>query len=253
MQTLEATVKSNILITESAHEIQFDCQMPQSFPGQFISVLCGSDTISPRPFSIFSQGDNMVSICFDVKGVGTQWLSKRRVGDKVEVFGPLGNHFNSPKSNENVLFVAGGMGIVPILRVINSIEAKDQAACLLLYGVRSVDQRIINSSPARWCNTRLISESGSSVDRGLVTDYLEEAITDIKPDMVFACGPRPMLAQVKRILEPHNIPCQVSVEEIMGCGGQGHCCGCAIERADGKGYSLVCQEGPVFDIREVAL
>ncbi|MCX6806739.1 MAG: hypothetical protein NT135_01300, partial [Candidatus Berkelbacteria bacterium] len=90
-------------------------------------------------------------------------------------------------------------------------------------------------------------------EKGLVTDRLGETIEELRPDQIFACGPKAMLIEVKRIIEPYDIPCQVALEAILGCGGQGHCCGCAVKRADGSGYFLLCQDGPVFDIREVEL
>ena len=98
----------------------------------------------------------------------------------------------------------------------------------------------------------LVAEDDSFLCQGFVTDYLRQSLAAIEPDQILACGPKPMLAQVKKIVTPYNIPCQVAMETIMMCGGEGHCLGCAIEKVGG-GYFHLCQDGPIFNIEGVVL
>ncbi|MCX6806655.1 MAG: hypothetical protein NT135_00825 [Candidatus Berkelbacteria bacterium] len=219
--------------------------------GQFVSICCPGK-ISPLPFCLMIGGDSTSQVIFDVKGMGTAWLAERKPGDILDVLGPLGNGFSVFKETKTVLLVAGGMGIVPILELSRHLIQDRRCYVKLLYGARDKEHLLSERHLPVALEVLYFTDDGSCGEKGLVTDRLGETIEELRPDQIFACGPKAMLAEVKRIIEPYSISCRVVLETIMGCGGQGHCRGCIIERVDGT-FVHLCEEGPVFDIIEVKL
>ena len=261
MNVISAEVVKNEEIAPDTFRLILRCHLRGFIPGQFISICC-PNTIFPRPFSIAgsffakSLGRSDLSettIMFKRIGAGTTWLSQVKPREKIEFFGPLGNGFDISSSWEKIIFVAGGIGIASIIPVIDHYQLKPSVQGFLYRGTKTRAELLLYHYFCSDYDAVDSTDDGSFGQKGQITEYLSEGINRIKPNMIFACGPRPMLAEVKRITIEHDIPCQICVEEIMACGGQGHCCGCAIKRADGNGYLSVCQAGPVFDAKEVAL
>ena len=193
---------------------------------------------------------------YELEKMFFEWLAQKKPSETVYMVGPLGNSFSLEHGSQNLLFVAGGMGIVPILAFARSfLEVQNPPQMTLLYGAKNAGEHlaVYCQSPrfSRYWEPYSVTEDGSTRYKGLVTDFLPEFL-DKEPDQIFACGPRGMLAKMAEIIEPSNIPCQVALETYMGCGGQGRCFGCAVPKRKG-GYSLLCKDGPVFDIREVVL
>ncbi len=215
-------------------------------PGQFVMVRCGEDTVLPRPLSIHQIAENKLALLFSLIGKGTTWLSQREAGDEVDIFGPLGNSFSNYPGSQNLLLVAGGIGIAPLCFLAKETVEKDYPVTLL-YGTANKHRYPEDLLPH---GIKLVAatEDGTVGHRGLITDLLPDFIDSA--DQVFACGPpamyRDMYLQREDLLK--GKPVQVSLEVRMGCG-RGVCYGCTIKTREG--LKLVCEDGPVFNLDDI--
>ncbi len=213
-------------------------------------VRCGEQCVLPRPFSIHKVNGDDVALFFGVweDGRGTNWLSQRRKGSKVEILQPgsLGNGFSIRPDSKNLLLVAGGNGIAPLYFLAQKAVAKG-CSVTLLYGTANKYQYPKHLLPS---GIELFSatEDGSIGKKGMVTDLLPDFID--WADQVFACGPMPMYHDMSRQREKllKSKPVQVSLEVVMGCG-RGVCYGCTVKTKGG--VKQVCQDGPVFDLDDI--
>ena len=216
-------------------------------PGQFIHLRLRPDSNTPllrRPFSINDAKDDQIFILYEVKGAGTELLSRMKPGEKLDAMGPLGNGFDLTRPGRETLLVAGGLGIAPmafLVRRLKQLRMKHE----LFYGCRSHSE-LIKLLP-KTC--RLSSNDGSCGRKGLVTSLLVERLGSCKEPAVYACGPWPMLQATAEICRRLKIPCQVSLESFMACG-VGACQGCVVRNSNGS-YLSVCDKGPVFDSRTI--
>ncbi len=216
-------------------------------PGQFVMVNCGEECLLPRPFSIHqvnNEGDMALFYAVLENGRGTGWLSQRRIGDTVELFGPLGNGYSIHPTSHNLLLVAGGIGIAPLYFLAQE-ASKKQHSITLLYG--TADKKRYSISP----QIKLVSatEDGTAGHRGKVTNLLPNYIDSA--DQVFACGPtamyRDMADKYHQILKAKP-PVQISLEMRMGCG-LGVCYGCTLRTR--SGLKQVCTDGPIFNLEDI--
>lgn len=218
-------------------------------PGQFLHIKCGEEHLLRRPISICewqkSEPEDLVSIVFEVRGQGTAWLSARKAGDKLDVLGPLGHGFEIQREGKYLL-VGGGIGVPPLL----GCCTKGSAAVL---GFRSAERAmplLLRKFKEYGGEVRVTSDDGTLGPRGFVDGPMRALLAaGAVFDAVLACGPRPMLKSVARVAAEYQIPCQVSMEERMGCG-VGACLVCACQAADGT-MKHVCKDGPVFNATEV--
>lgn len=219
-------------------------------PGQFVHVKCGEGLLLRRPISVCTcqEGEpyDLVTIVFEVRGEGTQWLAERSVGDELDVLGLAGNGF-SIQPNGRCLLVGGGIGIPPMLGCAQFTHGKSTA----ILGGRSQDKIILADRFEEECAKVMVAtDDGSLGYHGFVDALVRQELTEDKNyDAVLACGPKPMLRNVARVAEEFGVPCLVSMEERMGCG-VGACLVCACDMADGS-RKHVCKDGPVFDSKEV--
>lgn len=227
-------------------------------PGQFVMVRCGEALTLRRPFSIQRRTDAgarcAVEILYRVVGEGTAALTHLGPGDEVVVLGPLGCSFELPRDGERPVLLGGGVGIPPMVALAEAILADGRAQPVLVGGVGgSADSAPLDGLRAVDAPLHVATMDGSEGTRGTVLDALR-GIWTTPPEgtRLYACGPVPMLAAVARLAAEHGLPCQVSMEAVMGCGF-GACVGCAVPRAPDRvesgqtRYTLVCHEGPVFD------
>jgi dihydroorotate dehydrogenase electron transfer subunit len=170
---------------------------------------------------------------------------------------PLGNSFSLPAKGENVVLLAGGMGIAPLFYLINSLLAKkfNPEKISLFFGVKKKDEYLlINEIVSTGIRLHLATEDGSSGYKGMITELFNQELQSrrfkAKRTKFFACGPNPMLKKVSEISRKFNLDCQVSLENHMPCG-IGACMGCVVRMSEG--YKRVCKDGTVFDSREVIL
>ena len=230
------------LITFHAPEITRDAK-----PGQFVHIKCGHSRPLRRPFGIADVDGDKLTVIFEVRGEGTKWLASRHVGRRVDLFGPLGQGFS--RTDGSILFVGGGVGITPLLYAARNSSLTSKA----VLGFKSRANVMLQEEFEDACNIVFITtDDGSYGLRGTVIKPVKDILRSEKIDAVLACGPRPMLKAVAEIAEHYKVPCEVSLEERMGCG-VGACLVCACKTTDGETekMSRVCKDGPVFDSREV--
>jgi dihydroorotate dehydrogenase electron transfer subunit len=229
-----------------------------AMPGQFI-MLRLPDRMAPllrRPFSIHRliETDGRVQgleILYKVVGITTERLSVCREGDVLDMLGPLGNHFVIPPHARRFFIAAGGIGVAPMYFLTQTLgkQGADLSQCVIFIGGRSKDDLLCVDDffSAGVTSLSIATDDGSAGEMDRVTGPLERAVRDQLPDIIYACGPSPMLKAVIQIAGRHGIPCQVSVETMMACG-LGACLGCVVEKAGETGkYFHACIDGPVFD------
>lgn len=199
-----------------------------------------------RPLSIHRVGEyGTLALLFEVVGQGTKWLGQRRQGDVIDILGPLGNGFALSAESHDLLLVAGGMGIAPLVYLAErGLEAGAQVTLLL--GAPTAEQVYPGQFLSPQVELQIATEDGSIGSRGTVTDLLSDFANGAS--QIFACGPIPMYAAMAGLDLIKGKRVQVSIEARMGCGFGG-CYGCAIETK--KGRKLVCKDGPVFQLDEI--
>lgn len=224
--------------------------------GQFVNLYCADRTrLLPRPISIcgIDRTAGTLRLVYRVNGRGTEEFSGRKAGDCIEVMGPLGNGFPlSAADGKRVLLVGGGIGVPPMLETARSLKDRANVTCVIGYRDRNTFLLDDFEETAR---TFIASDDGSVGIHGNVIDAIRE--NNIEADILFACGPVPMLRGLKAYAEEQGIPCYVSMEERMACG-IGACLGCVCRTAGVDDHSKVhnarvCKDGPVFRAEEVEL
>ena len=231
-----------------------------------------------RPFSFagLTNEHNKIhaDIIYCVLGPATLRMTTLKPGNSLSVIGPLGNGFHVPANKKIVLLVSGGMGIPPIqhlaqvlatnypdIEVTAFVGAKSAKALPFEGRLDEISVELGFSLPefAKLGTESLVATDDGSIGyQGFVTSCLSEWLDQSqanKDDMIICgCGPEPMLAELARIAGDKNIDCQISMERRMACG-IGLCQSCAVEcRVDGSSetiYKLCCENGPVFDAKEV--
>lgn len=219
-------------------------------PGQFVHIACGEGNFLRRPISICDVSGGSLRLVFQTKGEGTLWLSRRVPGDRLDVLGTLGNGFRLANVGARPVFLGGGIGVPPLLMAMKAAKAQGAAPEAIL-GFRSRDAVILEDDFRAVGPAAVATDDGSYGTHGFVTDVLKRRLGDYTA--VCACGPKPMLRAVAALAGAAGIPCQVSMEERMGCG-IGACLVCACALGDGEGgvrYGHVCKDGPVFDSKDV--
>jgi dihydroorotate dehydrogenase electron transfer subunit len=227
-----------------------------SGPGQFIMVSCGDDAFLPRPLSVHRVDGGQVALLFKVVGKGTGWLSQRKKGETLDIFGPLGNGFTLNPDSQNILLVGGGIGIAPLCfladyalgegKMVTVIQGARSGDCLLpiTCSQKLFDKGVLPSS----LHVINATEDGSEGFKGLATALIKHYVNTA--DQVFACGPMAMYKTMAQIPELKGKDVQLSLEIMMGCG-TGVCYGCTIKTK--SGLKQVCKDGPVFGMGEVQL
>ncbi len=221
-------------------------------PGRFLMIHCADslDPLLPRPMSFHrfrETGDErQFAILYDVRGRGTAWLSERKGGDALTVFGPLGRGYEVDGGSENILLVAGGLGIAAVVSLADDAVAAGRSVTLL-QGARTAAQLCPPEHLPAEVEAISATDDGSEGHAGRVTELL--AANMPWADQVFACGPTPMFESMATVVREMRTRkrVQVLLEERMGCG-TGVCYGCAVFTR--KGVRLVCRDGPRMELRE---
>jgi len=251
-------VLSNKQIALNIYSLTFESTsaLLKSLPGQFVNIDVDGDN-SPfflRPFSIAGIIDDSIEIIYEVFGIGTWHLSTMRVGDSIDIIGPLGAGYDLNFGESKHILIGGGVGIPPLLFLYNKMKERGIEPQFLV-GFKSIAH---NYMPRNITNVQYSSDDGSLGVKGYVTDLLTQSLFNEEAEHIYACGPEPMLSKVIEIAGEKEIRCSVSVERVFGCG-TGICLGCIIENSlkrfteTGRKYSLVCKEGPVFDSADINL
>ncbi len=225
-------------------------------PGQFISMYTNDGSkLLPRPISIceIDRENSALRIVYRVTGekTGTKQFSEAKAGDTIPVIGPLGNGFPLEKGEGKKAFLmGGGIGVPPILELAKQLNAEKQ----ILAGYR--DEHTFLSSQFEENGTLYIStEDGSVGTKGNVMDAIRE--NGLDAEIIYACGPTPMLRAIKAYAEENGIECYISLEERMACG-IGACLACVCKSKEKDHHTNVnnkriCKDGPVFLSTEVEI
>lgn len=223
-------------------------------PGQFIGVYPrDKSTLLPRPISIceVNSGRTALRIVYRVAGAGTREFSGYRAGEGIAILGALGNGFPlETAQGKKVFLMGGGIGVPPILELAKRMDADKR----IILGYRD-SRTFLREDFERYGRVYPATEDGSVGVQGNVMDAVRE--NGLEADVIFACGPLPMLRAVRAYAAERRIKAYISLEEHMACG-VGACLGCVVktERTDPHSHvnnARICTEGPVFDAEEVSL
>lgn len=225
--------------------------------GQFLEIKVSDigETFLRRPISIYNieKEEGIIEFIFQVKGKGTEILSTKNIGDKIDIMGPLGFGSFKIEENKNVAIIGGGIGTYPLYELAKELKGKSKTTMYM--GFRNKDLVTLEKEFEEITDRLVLTtDDGSYKEKGYAINVLKEDCKNEKPDMIYACGPLPMLKAVREFAIEENIPCQISLEERMGCG-VGACLGCAVKVISGKEprYGHVCKEGPVFNAKDVEI
>ena len=225
--------------------------------GQFVSVYSNdASKLLPRPISLcgIDRKAGTLRLVYRVTGehTGTEEFSRLQAGDTMKIMGPLGNGFTVEKGKKAFL-IGGGIGVPPMLQLAK--EMKDAGENFqIVMGYRDAGTFLLDEFKEQG-ESFVATEDGSVGTRGNVLDAIRENHLDA--DVIYACGPTPMLRALKAYAEEQNMTCYVSMEERMACG-IGACLACVCNSTDKDAHSNVknkriCKEGPVFNAKEVDL
>ena len=250
---IKAAVYSQVQLAEGIFSMWLGAgeMAKAAVPGQFIAVYPNdSARLLPRPISICETDPEkeLLRIVYRVAGEGTKELSSCRAGDTLNIMGPLGNGF--PLKDKKALLIGGGIGIPPMLELAKALSCEKTA----VLGYRD-SQTFLAEEIGKYAGLAVATEDGSVGTKGTVLDAVRAQ--GLKADIIYACGPTPMLRALKEYAAKEGIECWISLEERMACG-VGACLGCVCHSKDVDEHSnvrnkRVCKDGPVFLADEVEL
>lgn len=240
---------------------QFDVEQKEmaelAKPGQFLEIRVaeGIEPLLRRPISIYNvdKEKGFVSFIFQVKGKGTKILATRKEGEEIDIIGPLGYGTFDIVENEKVAIIGGGIGTFPLHELAKNLKGKSEVDVYL--GFRNKEAVVLEEEFKKVSDRLVITtDDGSYGTSGFAINVLKEDVRMGKIDRIYACGPLPMLKAVRELSIQEKIPCQISLEEKMGCG-IGACLGCAVKviKDEKERYGHVCKEGPVFYATDVEI
>jgi dihydroorotate dehydrogenase electron transfer subunit len=233
-------------------------------PGQFVMIKpCrGIDPLLRRPFSIFeilrdaNGAPTGISLMNKRIGVGTSLLYDAYPGSRIQCLGPLGQPFEPIDPPAEAWMVAGGVGLAPFMTLAESLNARGTTMRLFYGARRGSELYYVDEFVRLGATVSLATEDGSRGERGFVTRPLDTALAASAPACdirLFACGPTPMMRAVAKLAALHRRRCDVSLEQVMGCG-LGGCYSCVVlTKTPGRPPHFVrsCVDGPVFESTQI--
>lgn len=251
-----AAVAGQEKLAEGVYSMWIDTEpvAAQAKAGQFVSLYSGDGArLLPRPISICEtdKEKGRIRLVYRVAGAGTEEFSRYQEGDTVDILGPLGNGFPlEGMAGKKAFLIGGGIGIPPMLQLAKELDCENQA----VLGYRD-GELFLKEEFESYASVYVATEDGSAGTKGNVIDAIRE--NGLKADVIFACGPTPMLRAIKAYALERGIPCYLSLEEKMACG-IGACLACVCQSKEVDLHSNVhnkriCKDGPVFKAEEVEL
>lgn len=233
-------------------QLQSEKKLPEILPGQFVQVkVDGSPTtFLRRPISVYDVDYSAQTIYLLIKiaGDGTKQLSRLVKGETLNIIYPLGNSFSKPTSGR-VLLIGGGTGVAPLLLLGKYLRQHFNVIPEFLMGYRTKDLVIEKEKFEAVGKIYITTEDGSMGHKGYVIHHpiLTEDYKGI--DMIYTCGPEIMMKEVTKYAKNKGIACEVSLENLMGCG-IGACLCCVVDTVD-NGNVNTCTEGPIFNSNQL--
>lgn len=226
-------------------------------PGQFVSLYSKDGSkLLPRPISLceIDRENSRLRLVYRVTGAktGTEEFSRLKAGDTIPVIGPLGNGFSGEKAEgKRAFLMGGGIGVPPILELAKQMQCEKKQ---IVVGYRNA-QTFLKEEFEAVGELYISTEDGSVGTKGNVMDAIREQ--RLEADIIYACGPTPMLRAIKQYAEENGIECYISLEERMACG-IGACLACVCKSKEKDAHSNVnnkriCKDGPVFLSTEVEI
>ena len=261
MKTIRVRVAGQKEIAKGIFSLWLSCPQvaDEAKPGQFVSIYSRDHSrLLPRPISIceVERPLGQIRLVYRVTGpgTGTEEFSSLERGEGLDLLGPLGNGYPLDQAeNRHVILVGGGIGIPPLVETAKQLKTQMGCTVTVIAGYR--DQLFLTEELAAYGNVFVATEDGSAGTKGTVIDAWKKG--KVKGDLVFACGPKPMLKAVVEHARQANLRCFVSMEERMACG-IGACLACVCESTQPDPHFQVatrriCKDGPVFESTEVVL
>lgn len=257
-------VLGNEQVAEGVYRMTLSGPLVQrmDWPGQFVHVKCGEESLPllRRPISICNVDDERqtMTMIYRVEGEGTRILSRMVPEQKLDVLGPLGHGFpiRHRQAGEHAVLVGGGVGVPPLYYLGRELGKRGVRVTYVI-GFAGAGNVFLEKELASLGRVFVTTLDGTYGDKGLVTDVLDsDAVGDW--DVLYACGPTPMLKALQNRFGHSDIEAYISVEQRMGCG-VGACLACVCtpsqEQSEmtGRNYFKICTDGPVFGLREVVL
>lgn len=209
----------------------------RAIPGQYLMIWLPG--VGEKPFSI----SNTDSLTIAVAKIGpfSAAFHKLVPGKKLGYRGPIGKGFKI--AGKNILLVGGGYGVAPLYFLAQEAIKKKKKVFIILGAQKKRELLYEKKFKKLGIKVFVTTNDGSYGRKGLATDITEEIIKKEKIDIVYSCGPEKMMATLGKICQRLKVPCFLSLERFMKCGGLGICGQCEINGV------LVCQKGPVFNYR----
>lgn len=229
--------------------IEAEAVAGQARPGQFVSVYCKDGSrVLPRPISICETNGSALRLVYRVAGAGTEEFSGYMPGETVRLQGPLGNGF--PLLGEKAILIGGGIGIPPMLELAKRLPGEKTVVA----GYRDANLFLCEELKEQ-APVVIATEDGSVGTKGNVLDAIRA--DGVTGQVIYACGPTPMLRAIKAYAMEKGITCYLSLEEKMACG-IGACLACVCQSAEVDSHTgvhnrRICKDGPVFLAQEVEL
>ena len=251
----------------------------RALPGSFVHLHCDPQRPLRRPISIMRSDAKAgeIELLYKVFGEGTRLLSQRKIGESLNVMGPIGKTFELHPERSRPLLIGGGVGMPPMIFIADALrQQKTGYSPFVILGsevpfpfthqpsqimIPGLPDGVIAAMPLLedWnIASRLTSTQGyPGCHQGYVTDLARLWLDNLDEHErnkveIFSCGPHPMLEAVAQVARDYSLPAQVSLEEFMACG-VGGCAGCVVEvqTENGPAMKRVCVDGPVFDAAQV--
>ena len=241
MKVLKTPVIENKQISNNIYRISAEFKS-EIKPGQFFMLkTLDNSFLLPRPISVNDVNGNIVSFLYRIEGQGTKKISSLCANDEIQLFGPLGNGFDTEELKGKIAVIGGGIGIAPLLYLSKKLGKRAD----VYLGYKDLENMyIVEEFKSFVDKTLIVTEDGSFGEKGFVTDYV---LYD-KYDAVVTCGPEIMMNKIVNNCRINNIKCYISLEKRMACG-MGACLGCTVETKDGN--KRACKDGPVFNSEEL--
>lgn len=258
MKKENAVVVSQEMLADGIFSMWIQTDAAQTAkPGQFISMYTRDGSkLLPRPISIceINKADGQLRVVYRVTGenTGTKQFSELKEGDEIPVIGPLGNGFPLEKAERKKAFLmGGGIGVPPILELSKQLSCECKQIVVGYRDAHTFLKEEFEQNGSLYIST----EDGSVGTKGNVMDAIRE--NALEAEIIYACGPTPMLRAIKQYAEENNIVCYISMEERMACG-IGACLACVCQSKEKDHHSNVhnkriCKDGPVFLSTEVEI